>query len=101
MPKETQLVLDATDMGWWQRNRDGCPPVPDELVHHSAAGSRLGLNQTEQQQTTGKINSYAAELRHTCLRGFHRRRTSRAHLWQARRSPTDRRTLAEWVEAVA
>jgi hypothetical protein len=58
-------------MRWRQRDRDGCPPVPDELVHHSAAGSRLGLNQTEQQQTTGKINS------------------------------ADRCTLAEWFEAVA
>ncbi|MFE5028309.1 IS3 family transposase [Streptomyces sp. NPDC056656] len=40
MSKETQLVLDALDMGLWQRDRDGRPPVPGELVHHSDAGSQ-------------------------------------------------------------
>ncbi|MGX1025347.1 transposase InsO family protein [Streptomyces ambofaciens] len=39
LSKETQLVLDALDMGLWQRDRDGRPPVPGELVHHSDAGS--------------------------------------------------------------
>jgi putative transposase len=38
--KETQLVLDALDMGLWQRDREGRPPVPGELVHHSDAGSQ-------------------------------------------------------------
>lgn len=40
MSKETQLVLDALDMGLWQRDREGRPPVPGELVHHSDAGSQ-------------------------------------------------------------
>ena len=40
MSKETQLVLDALDMGLWQRDREGHPPVPGELVHHSDAGSQ-------------------------------------------------------------
>jgi putative transposase len=40
MSKETQLVLDALDMGLWQRDRDGRTPVPGELVHHSDAGSQ-------------------------------------------------------------
>ena len=40
LSKETQLVLDALDMGLWQRDRDGRPPVPGELVHHSDAGSQ-------------------------------------------------------------
>ncbi|MET9325169.1 IS3 family transposase, partial [Streptomyces sp. NPDC003038] len=40
MSKETQLVLDALDMDLWQRDREGRPPVPGELVHHSDAGSQ-------------------------------------------------------------
>ena len=38
--KETQLVLDALEMGIWQRDRDGRPHTPGELVHHSDAGSQ-------------------------------------------------------------
>lgn len=40
LSKQTQLVLDALDMGLWQRDRDGYPPIPGELVHHSDAGSQ-------------------------------------------------------------
>ncbi|MFF0018936.1 IS3 family transposase [Streptomyces sp. NPDC005374] len=40
MSKQTQLVLDALDMGLWQRDRDGRPPEPGELIHHSDAGSQ-------------------------------------------------------------
>ncbi|MEU7057508.1 DDE-type integrase/transposase/recombinase [Streptomyces sp. NPDC046197] len=38
LSKETQLVLDALDMGLWQRDREGRPPVPGKLTHHSDAG---------------------------------------------------------------
>jgi putative transposase len=38
--KETQLVLDALEMGIWQRDRDSRPHTPGELVHHSDAGSQ-------------------------------------------------------------
>ncbi|MFJ6486839.1 IS3 family transposase [Streptomyces sp. NPDC091682] len=38
--KQTRLVLDALDMGLWQRDRDQHPPLPGELVHHSDAGSQ-------------------------------------------------------------
>ncbi|PWI08834.1 IS3 family transposase [Streptomyces sp. NWU339] len=38
MSKQTRLVLDALDMGLWQRDRDGLSPAPGELVHHSDAG---------------------------------------------------------------
>ncbi|WP_371657283.1 IS3 family transposase [Streptomyces sp. NBC_00280] len=44
LSKQTQLVLDALDMGLWQRDRDGRPPIPGELVHHSDAGSQGGFN---------------------------------------------------------
>jgi transposase InsO family protein len=38
--KETQLVLDALEMALWQRDREGRPPRPGELIHHSDAGSQ-------------------------------------------------------------
>ncbi|WP_345042158.1 IS3 family transposase [Streptomyces sannanensis] len=38
--KQTRLVLDALDMGLWQRDRDQRPPLPGELAHHSDAGSQ-------------------------------------------------------------
>jgi putative transposase len=40
MSKETQLVLDALQMGIWQRDRDGHPHTPGKLIHHSDAGSQ-------------------------------------------------------------
>jgi putative transposase len=40
MTKQTQLVLDAVEMGIWQRDRDGHRHQPGELVHHSDAGSQ-------------------------------------------------------------
>ncbi|WP_035957077.1 integrase core domain-containing protein [Kitasatospora sp. NRRL B-11411] len=33
-------MLDALEMALWQRDRDGRPPLPGELVHHSDAGSQ-------------------------------------------------------------
>ncbi|MEV0742165.1 IS3 family transposase [Streptomyces sp. NPDC050549] len=48
LSKQTQLVLDALDMGLWQRDRDGRPPLPGELVHHSDAGSQGGINRSSQ-----------------------------------------------------
>ncbi|WP_436969492.1 IS3 family transposase [Actinacidiphila glaucinigra] len=38
--KEAQLVLDALEMGIWQRDRDGQPHTRGELIHHSDAGSQ-------------------------------------------------------------
>lgn len=38
--KETRLVLDALEMGLWQRDRDERPYVRGELIHHSDAGSQ-------------------------------------------------------------
>jgi transposase InsO family protein len=35
LSKETQLVLDALEMGIWQRDRDGHPHTPGKLIHHS------------------------------------------------------------------
>ncbi|MER7001421.1 IS3 family transposase [Streptomyces sp. NPDC000410] len=38
--KETQLVLDALEMALWQRDREGRPHTPGDLLHHSDAGSQ-------------------------------------------------------------
>ncbi|GAB2865207.1 hypothetical protein GCM10022221_76840 [Actinocorallia aurea] len=38
--KQTRLVLDALEMGLWQRDRDGHPHQRGSLVHHSDAGSQ-------------------------------------------------------------
>jgi transposase InsO family protein len=38
--KETQLVLEAMEMGLWQRDRDGYPHQSGQLIHHSDAGSQ-------------------------------------------------------------
>ena len=38
--KHTDLVMVPLRMALWQRDRDGHPPVPGELIHHSDAGSQ-------------------------------------------------------------
>ena len=55
MSKETQLVLDALDMGLWQRDRDSRPPAPGELIHHSDAGSQGGFNRSSQHLDFGGV----------------------------------------------
>jgi transposase InsO family protein len=38
--KVTDLVMTPLRMALWQRDRDGHPAVPGELIHHSDAGSQ-------------------------------------------------------------
>ena len=38
--KDTELVMTPLRMALWQRDRDGHPVVPGELIHHSDAGSQ-------------------------------------------------------------
>jgi putative transposase len=38
--KTTELVMTPLRMALWQRDREGHPAVPGELVHHSDAGSQ-------------------------------------------------------------
>jgi transposase InsO family protein len=38
--KQTDLVMTPLRIALWQRDRDGRPVVPGELVHHSDAGSQ-------------------------------------------------------------
>jgi putative transposase len=38
--KHTELVLAALEMGLWQRDREGSPHQPGQLIHHSDAGSQ-------------------------------------------------------------
>lgn len=71
MSKETQLVLDALDMGLWQRDRDGRPPVPGELVPHSDVGSQPRLNRSSQHRSVGSIVDARSGLRRvSSSRGF-------------------------------
>jgi transposase InsO family protein len=55
LSKETQLVLDALDMGLWQRDREGRPPKPGELVHHSDAGSQYTSFRLAEHLDTAQI----------------------------------------------
>ena len=38
--KTTELVMTPLRMALWQRDREGCPTQPGELIHHSNAGSQ-------------------------------------------------------------
>jgi putative transposase len=38
--KETELVMIPLRMALWQRDREGAPPVPGQLICHSDAGSQ-------------------------------------------------------------
>jgi putative transposase len=38
--KTTELVITPLRMALWQRDREGCPTQPGELIHHSDAGSQ-------------------------------------------------------------
>jgi putative transposase len=38
--KTTELVMTPLRMALWQRDREGCPTQPGELIHHSDAGSQ-------------------------------------------------------------
>jgi putative transposase len=51
--KETQLVLDALEMALWQRDREGRPHTPGQLIHHSDAGSQPGLKWSSQHRLLG------------------------------------------------
>jgi transposase InsO family protein len=39
-PKVTDLVLNPLRIALWDRDRQGTPVEPGQLVHHSDAGSR-------------------------------------------------------------
>ncbi|MDQ0836096.1 transposase InsO family protein [Streptomyces achromogenes] len=53
--KHTELVLSAVEMGLRQRDREGNRHEPGQLVHHSDAGSQLGLNRSSQHRPLGGI----------------------------------------------
>ncbi|MFB7293855.1 IS3 family transposase [Actinacidiphila glaucinigra] len=46
--KQARLVLDALDMGLWQRDRDQFPFICEALIHRSEAGSQGGFNRSSQ-----------------------------------------------------
>jgi transposase InsO family protein len=51
--KATDLVMTPLRMALWQRDRDGHPTVPGELIHHSDAGSQPGFNRSSQHRNFG------------------------------------------------
>ncbi|MFB7187962.1 IS3 family transposase [Streptomyces sp. NPDC056230] len=79
MSKQTQLVLDAVDMGLWQRDRDGLSPALGELVHHSDAGSQGGFNRSSQHLDREVKRWVSWSTRSGCVRiaGRFRRRVGR------------------------
>ena len=53
--KETELVMVPLRMALWQRGRDGHPVGPQQLIHHSDAGSQGGLNRSSQHLTIVEV----------------------------------------------
>ncbi|MEH0520635.1 IS3 family transposase [Streptomyces stelliscabiei] len=64
--KQTQLVLDALDMGLWQRDRDQHPYLPGELIHHSDAGSQGGFKWSLQHLVIGGVAGGCGEAAAGC-----------------------------------
>lgn len=48
--KATDLVMVPLRMALWQRDREGHPARPGELIHHSDAGSQTGFNRWSQHR---------------------------------------------------
>jgi len=46
--KRTELVLTPLRIALWQRDRDGHPVQPGQLIHHADAGSQGGLMRSSQ-----------------------------------------------------
>ncbi|GAB2836495.1 hypothetical protein GCM10022221_39550 [Actinocorallia aurea] len=91
--KQTRLVLDALEMGLWQRDRDGHPHKPGELVHHSDAGSQGGFNRSSQHLDRGGVRWAEARGRSWCrrARGGNGRRIGRCGQRCVRRVGLSRR----------
>ncbi len=54
--KTTDLVMTPLRMALWQRDREGRPTEPGELIHHSDAGSQGGFNWSSQHLDRGGIH---------------------------------------------
>jgi putative transposase len=53
--KQTDLVMIPLRMALWQREREGHPTVPGELIHHSDAGSQGEFNRSSQHLDRGGV----------------------------------------------
>lgn len=54
---QTSLVLDTLEMALWARDHAGLP-VGEGIIHHSDAGSQLGLNRSSQQPRLSVIDAH-------------------------------------------
>lgn len=53
--KATDLVMIPLRMALWERDRQGHPAIPGELIHHSDAGSQGGFNWSSQHLDHGGV----------------------------------------------
>lgn len=56
--KQTDLVMIPLRMALWQREREGHPTEPGELIHHSDAGSQGGFNRSSQHLDHGGVQGW-------------------------------------------
>jgi len=60
--KETDLVMVPLRIALWQRDREGHPPAPGQLIHHSDAGSQGEFNWSTQHPDIGGVDGTSSEL---------------------------------------
>ena len=72
--KETELVMTPLRMALWQRGRDGHPVGPEQLIHHSDAGSQGGFNRSSQHLDHGGVRWHDVSSSRT---GLYDRRCAR------------------------
>ena len=54
----TDLVMTPLRIALWQRDRDGNPVSPGDLIHHSDAGSQGGFNWSSQHPGLGGVRQW-------------------------------------------
>jgi putative transposase len=64
--KHVDLVMTPLRIAQWQRERDGHPAVPGELIHHSDAGSQGGFNWSSQHRLVESTIDVRRGLRPGC-----------------------------------
>jgi transposase InsO family protein len=60
--KATDLVMTPLRMAIWQRDYEGNPVVPEDLIHHSDAGSQGDFNRSSQHLDPGGVDGQASGM---------------------------------------